>query len=119
MLGVVRDSRGVAITPAFENFVTVLNAPVAERVAGGVDAGFLGHFTRRRCSKRLVFAIEAAGHRLPEPGRCGALDEQHLQVCGMDHHQYGTRDLILLHVTFLSLKLTGKPYLPRVSQINF
>ena len=58
-----------------------------------VDAGFLDHLARRGVRERLVLVVLAAGHRLPEVGRIGAVDQQHVERRRVDHDQHRLGDL--------------------------
>jgi len=59
----------------------------------GVEPGFLEHLAHRRGFKAVVDVVLGAGDRLPEAGRIGALDQQHLQAGRVDHHQHRLRHL--------------------------
>src|SRR6185436_14598069 len=92
VLGIVRDARRVTVAPYGIDFVHVLQVPVLERVAGGVDAGFLEDLPDRRVAQGLALVL-AAGDRLPEAGMIGALQQQHLERGRVDHHQRRDRNL--------------------------
>src|SRR5688500_1390023 len=93
MLGVVGDPGGVAVAPYGIDFVNVPQVPSLQVARRGDDAGLLAHLAQRRLLERLALVL-AAGHRLPEPGVVGALEQQHLEVGVVHHDQRGDRDLV-------------------------
>ena len=60
-----------------------------------VQSRFLAHFALRRLDEGFTLIL-AAGHRLPEPRTIGALEQQHLQIRGMNHYQHRDRYLVSL-----------------------
>ena len=67
-----------------------LNADVAflQEVQGRHE-----HNARRRLAQALALVL-AARHRLPEAGVVGALQQEHVEGRGVDHHERGDRDLV-------------------------
>src|SRR5579862_2758891 len=92
MLGIPRDARRIAMPPFRIDFVDVLKFPVFEHMTARVDPGFLGDFTDRRVAQRFSLVL-ASRDRLPESRVVGALEQQHLELPGMDHDERRDRDL--------------------------
>src|SRR5436190_1245219 len=88
VLEVVRDPRRVAALVLLEDLEAVLDSPVAQIVAGRIQAGLLAHLADRGVAKGLRLVREAARDRLPESLPAGALHHQHPQVRGVDHHEH-------------------------------
>src|SRR5690349_11108367 len=93
MLGVVGHARCIAVPPYRIDFVDVLQVPCLERAGRRIDARFLGHFPASRLLEGLPFVL-AAGDRLPEARVVRALEQQHPELRGVDHHEGGDRDLV-------------------------
>ena len=84
---------GIPVPPLRKDLVDVGDLPVGEAaVGGGVDAGLLAQFARRRFEQRLA-GLLAARDRLPMPGEVGTLDQQHPQIARVDQDQRRDRDL--------------------------
>src|SRR6185436_10402625 len=79
--------------PARVDLERIDRRPALERAPGCLDARLLAHFASRGIGERLVHPIDRAGDRLPEARAGSALEKQHLQRGGMDHHQHRDRKL--------------------------
>src|SRR5258708_38874295 len=73
VLEVVRDSRRVAAAGLLEDLEAVRKAPVAQVVAGRIQAGLLANLADRRVAKGLRLVREASRDRLPPIPPTGAL----------------------------------------------
>mmetsp|Transcript_59425 Transcript_59425/g.140451 ORF Transcript_59425/g.140451 Transcript_59425/m.140451 type:complete len:206 (-) Transcript_59425:710-1327(-) len=95
MLGVARDARRIAVPPVRIDVVDVGELPVRQHAAERVDieAGLLQHLTARRLGRRLIRAVQRAGHALPVARVVGPLDQQHLQVGRVDDDEDRFGDL--------------------------
>ena len=94
VLGVVRHAGRVAPAPLRIDLVLVLQLPVGQHVAARVEPGLL------RTSRTAVCSSVSPSSWLPVTdcqisGVVGALEQQHLQVGRVHHHQYRYRDLEL------------------------
>src|SRR5258706_2679627 len=94
MLCVARNAGCVPPAPFRIDLELVLHVPVGEHARLRVKPRFLGDLPQRSLAQSLAFVL-TAGHRLPESGPIRALEQQHLQVGRVDHHQYRHRDLVL------------------------
>src|SRR5205085_2756862 len=92
VLGVVGHARGIALPPYRIDFVDVLQVPRLEAVFPRIDAGFLGHLAHRGLLERLARVL-AAGDGLPEAGPIGALEQQDLELHGVDDDERRDRNL--------------------------
>ena len=92
MLGVMRRARWVAMTPARENLINVLQLPIDDTaISIGVDTCLLMQLACRRLRQCLARLL-AACHRLPVTGIIGTLEQQHAQVGRAHQHQCRDRN---------------------------
>src|SRR6185369_9893574 len=105
VLGVVRDARRITVAPYRIDFEHVLQVPVGEVETRGLDASLLADLADRGVAQPLALVL-AAGHRLPEAGMVGALEQQDLERGRVDHDERRDRDLYrapVPHVRFCRL----------------
>src|SRR5450759_3499026 len=93
ILRVVRRSRRIAVAPDGIDFEYIAYLPVGQRVAGGIQAGFLSDLADRGFAQRFAFVL-AASDRLPVPGMIGTLEQQHVELRRIDDYQRRDGDLV-------------------------
>jgi hypothetical protein len=102
---------GISRGTQTENTCSVLwvtpGAPVQQPdgLAIGLDTGFLEQLAGGGFQQRLVDAVERTGDRLPEAGPVGTLDQQDLEVGGVDDDEDGLGDFVG-HDTIVASKKT-------------
>src|SRR5688500_2991296 len=94
MLGIVRHAGRIAMAPLLVDLEAVDHVPALELAAGRIDASLLHHFARGGDVQGLIGAIERTGDRLPESRTRRALEQQHLERCGVDHDKHRDRQLV-------------------------
>jgi hypothetical protein len=92
-LAIVRDARCEAMAPLRKNLEGIGDVPGRKAPARRIDAGLFAHFARRGRGVRLAGQVERAGDRLPEARARGALEEQHLALCGVHDNEDRKRQL--------------------------
>src|SRR5256885_16715577 len=93
MPGVGGHTRAEAMTPLRVDLEGIRELPAPQAAARRVDPGLFPQFARRGGIDASVAAFQRSGHRLPESGTRRALDQQHLEIGGMHHHQHRFRQL--------------------------
>ena len=109
MLGIVRHLRCIPPAPFLINLVFVLNVPVGQLVATGIQSGFLSHFARCRLQKRFALILTPR-NRLPIPGMIRPLQQQNLPIRRVDNYQDGNRCLINFHREYCAKNRDWKNY---------
>lgn len=96
VLGVVDHAGLVAVAPARIDLVDVLQAPVQQGVTrrSRIDTGLLRDLAQGGGFEGLPEIVLGARDRLPVVLGVSALDQQHLECRGVDHHQHGLRNLV-------------------------
>jgi hypothetical protein len=102
VLGVAGHARRIAITPDRVDVVDIGQLPVAQRrgryrTAANLDAGLLEHLTPAGLDQRFVGLVLRTRHALPVARFVGALDQQHVERRGVNHHQDRFGDLVQRH----------------------
>src|ERR1035437_1191565 len=96
VFGVVCNIWRIAVSPLRVNLINVFRLPVGQRVLPDIQPGFFAHLAYRRLNQRF-FGVTAAGDRLPIAGMIGTLQQQHLPLSGVDHHQHRDRLFVVFH----------------------
>lgn len=102
MLGIVRDTRRIPMSPDGINLIDIGELPVAKVLSGHVGATYpytrlFKHLAHRRLTQVFLQTILGARDRLPEAGLVRALDQQHLQVRCVNDDEDGFGDFVGHH----------------------
>ena len=103
VLDIVRDARGVAVSPLGKDLEGVGDVPILEFIGRGRDSGFLFHLAASGFAEPLSVFL-AAGNRLPVARVRCAFKEQYVERWRVDDDKDGYRALESGHQEFASSK---------------
>lgn len=115
VLQIVRDTWGVALPPEWQDLEVIADVPLAERGGRSDEPGFFFQLTECSLAGRFSF-FQAAGDRLPVTGVAGTLNQQNLQIWGVDDYKYGFWPFI--QIEFSLYFSIGSGFHPDMGQIG-